>query len=324
MSKYALVSVVIPCYNAARFLDETITSVVAQTGVDWELIVVDDGSVDNSRQCIEAWQARLGNRMRAHFGPNGGASAARNTGTTMARGGFIQYLDSDDLLRPGTLQHRVAALASNADVAYCDWQRLCEGVDGGFAPGDVVARTMEDVHARPEIALFTNFWSPPAALLYRRKVVDAIGGWNLTLPVIQDARFALDAAFVGARFVHVSGVGADYRVLRGSASLSTRDPTRFVLDCFHNACQVEDHWRSHGGLDTDRRAALADCYAYTARTFLKNDYAVFRENLARLYLMQPGLKLTYPKLGGLLARVLGPSIAVHILDGMQAWRRNAN
>lgn len=300
----SLVSVVIPCYNAARFLDETVASVVVQTGLDWELIIVDDGSTDTSRDLISAWQSRLGERLRTHFGPNCGVSAARNTGTAMARGGFIQYLDSDDLLRPHTLQQRVQALAQGGDVAYCDWQKLCEDVGGGFAPGEVVARSMEDVHARPEIALFTNFWAPPAALLYRRKVVDAIGGWNLTLPVIQDARFALDAAFVGARFVHVPGVGADYRVLRGSTTLSTRDPARFVLDCFHNACQVEEIWRARGELDDEQINALKIVLGQTARFFYEKNRLQFKE----IYLKLKNLDADYlpaSKKLALLSKLIG-------------------
>jgi glycosyltransferase involved in cell wall biosynthesis len=313
------VSIVIPCFNAARFLDATIASAQAQTGVDWELIVVDDGSTDSSRACIDAWQSRLGSRLRSHFGPNLGASAARNTGTQMAHGEFIQYLDADDLLRPGTLAKRVDALQRGGDVAYCDWQQLLEEGDGSFTPGLETTRKMEDVHPRPEIALFTSFWCPPVAMLYRSKTVAAIGGWNLTLPVIQDARFALDAAMAGARFVHVPGIGADYRVLRGH-SLSSRDPVRFVLDCFRNACQVEDRWRAGGGLDADQQAALAACYDYTARTLLQADYPAFQQNLARLYRVQPGFRPTYPKLGGLAAQWIGPRGAAAMMRQLQKVR----
>lgn len=318
----SLVSVVIPCYNAARFLDETIASIEPQTGVDWELIIVDDGSTDASHDLINAWQGRLGERLRTHFGPNCGVSAARNTGTAMARGDFVQYLDADDLLRPQTLQHRVQALAQGADVAYCDWQKLVEGADGAYHPGNVIARKIEDVHARCEIALFTHFWAPPAALLYRRTLVDRIGGWNLSLPVIQDARFLQDAALIGAQFAYVPGVGADYRVQLGS-SLSTRDPARFVLDCFHNACQIEDHWRSVGELDADQRTALCNCYDYTARTLLYADYSAFQENIERLYAVQPGFKLTFPKLAAVLASTLGLDITCKLLKEFQRLRAHA-
>ena len=313
----SLVSVVIPSYNAAQFLDETIASVQVQSDVDWELIIVDDGSTDSSRDLITTWQGRLGGRLRTHFGPNCGVSAARNTGTAMARGDFIQYLDSDDLLRPQTLQQRVQALAQGADVAYCDWQKLVGSTVGTYRAGEVVARRIEDVHARCDIALFTSFWAPPAALLYRRSVVDKIGGWNLTLPVIQDARFLLDAALAGAQFVHVPGIGADYRVQFGN-SLSTRDPVRFVLDCFYNACQIEDIWRARGALDDEQCQALAGCYDYTSRTLLQADYATFLLNINRLYSVQPGFKASYPKLAGVLAKILGVKKTLYLMRQLKA------
>ena len=68
-------------------------------------------------------------------------------------------MDADDLLRPDALEKRVNALVSSgADVAYSDWQRLEETENGKFHPGNVIARRIEDVHADPQIALFTDFW----------------------------------------------------------------------------------------------------------------------------------------------------------------------
>jgi glycosyltransferase involved in cell wall biosynthesis len=299
----SIVSVVIPCFNAAAYLDETIASVAAQTDVDWEVIIVDDGSTDSTRELISAWQSRLGERLRSHFGPNCGVSAARNTGTDMARGEYIQYLDSDDLLLPSTLRHRVRALTQGPDVAYCDWQKLVLSNEGNFCLGEVIARSIEEVDKRPEIALFTSFWAPPAALMYRRAVVSKIGGWKLDLPIIQDARFLLDSALVGAKFVRVSGVGAYYRVQHGN-TLSTRDPSRFVLDCFHNACQVEDIWRARGGLDDEQADALKNVLGQTARYFYEHDRLKFDEILARLQHIDPTYRPSFGMLG-FVSRLVG-------------------
>lgn len=320
-----LVSVIIPCYNAVRFLDATLASAEAQSGVDVEFIVVDDGSTDDSRNHIAAWQSKLGERLRVHLGPNRGASAARNTGTAMARGEFIQYLDADDVLRPNTLSERVRALRGGADVAYCDWQRLEENASGDFTAGEVVSRTMESVHPRPEIALFTHFWAPPAALLYRRSIVDAIGGWNVSLPIIQDARFALDAALAGARFQHVPRVGADYRMLRGS-SLSSRDPLAFVMDCYTNACQIEDRCRLNRTLDDDWRKAIALSYHYTARALFLGKHPAFATNMERLYEIEPGFRLSYAKVANSAARCLGMPAAhsfMRMLLGARAGIRTS-
>src|SRR6476660_3095578 len=110
-----LVSVVVPCYNAERFLAETLQSAFIQTYPEIEVIVLDDGSTDGTADLIRSY----GDRVRAEFGPNRGASAARNRGTALALGEFIQYLDCDDLLTPDALERRVDVLKkSGADVAY--------------------------------------------------------------------------------------------------------------------------------------------------------------------------------------------------------------
>ncbi|MFN6460353.1 MAG: glycosyltransferase [Nostoc sp. DedVER02] len=286
-----LVSVIIPCYNAERFLTETIESVFSQTFTDYEIILVDDGSTDGTAEVIKSF----GSKVRAEFGSNRGASAARNHGTALAKGKFIQYLDADDLLRNNALERRVNALeVSNADVAYSDWQRLEENEAGEFSLGNVIARQIEDVHADSEIALFTDFWSPPAALLYHRRIVEAIGAWNESLPIIQDARFLLDAALMGGKFVYVPGVQADYRVHKAN-SLSRRNPTKFVLDCFNNACQVEEFWKVNGGITPERQVSLEKVYGGVARFFFEYDRSKFYEILTRIHNLNPNYLPSGPR-----------------------------
>ncbi len=301
MSKIPLVSVVIPCYNCARFLVETLESVFCQTLQDFEIIAIDDGSTDDTATVIRSF----GSRIRAEFSSNRGASATRNRGTELAQGEFIQYLDADDLLRSDALEKRANALiTSGADVAYSDWQRLEEFENGCFEPRSVVARRIEDVHADPQIALFTSFWAPPAALLYRRRIVDAIGVWNESLPIIQDARFLLDAALVGGQFVYVPGVGADYRVHR-SNSLSRRHPVGFVRDVFRNACQVEAIWKNNGGITTERRAALEQAYGQAARFFFEHDRSTFYTALAKIHELNPNYLPSAPPALRQLSQWLG-------------------
>src|SRR5262245_3491041 len=120
----AVVSVIIPCWNSARWIVETLESVLDQQGVLTEVIVVDDGSDDETVNLVE----RHGRgRARVVRQERGGVSRARNTGTAASSGAFVQYLDSDDVLaRTDTLAARTAALeATGADVAYCDWVEWC-------------------------------------------------------------------------------------------------------------------------------------------------------------------------------------------------------
>lgn len=280
---FFMVSVVIPCYNAAKFLEKTLNSVFSQTYSDYELILIDDGSTDNTAEIINSY----GSRVRAKFTPNRGASSARNLGTSLATGEFIQYLDADDMLLPDALEKRITALkVSGADVAYSDWQKLVETEAEKFELGEIISRKIEDVHADPQIAIFTDFWCPPAALLYRHSTVSKIGSWNESLPIIQDARFLLDAALIGSKFVYVPEVEAYYRIHK-EISLSRRSKIKFTEDCFENACQVEAFWQNHGGMTMERKNALIKVYGQVARFFFEHNRTKFSEVLTKIHNIKP-------------------------------------
>src|SRR5262249_2405326 len=288
-SRHGLVSIIIPCYNAERFLTETLESALGQTYRNIEIIIVDDGSTDNSADIIRSY----GDRIKAQFGPNRGASAARNLGTELARGEFIQYLDADDLLMADAIERRIAALHEDAaDVAYSDWERLVEIEPGVFEVDGVRVRRIEDVHPNPEIAVLTYFWAPPAALTYRRSIVEKVGGWKEWLPAMEDARFLQDAVMVGGRCTYSAGVGARYRVHR-SARLSRRSD--YMLYVFRNACDLQTEFETKGQMNAEVRRAFAGIYDYAARSLFFLDRAAFRDCVARLYVVEPEFRPSWPK-----------------------------
>lgn len=110
-----LVSVIVPTYNYAHFLWQTLACVQMQTYGNWECVVVDDGSTDNTRKVVEDFM-REDARIRYVFQPNAGLSAARNTGLRESRGQFVQLLDSDDLIEPRKLESQVAFLLTHLEV----------------------------------------------------------------------------------------------------------------------------------------------------------------------------------------------------------------
>lgn len=103
-----LISVIIPLYNAAKFIAETLDSVLVQTYVNWECIVVDDGSTDNSAYIVLGY-CNKDKRITYHKQLNGGPSKARNIGLTLSKGDYIQYLDADDVLLPSRFEHLLLA-----------------------------------------------------------------------------------------------------------------------------------------------------------------------------------------------------------------------
>jgi glycosyltransferase involved in cell wall biosynthesis len=300
-TRAGLVSIVVPCYNSRHFLAETLESAFAQSYPYTEVIVIDDGSTDGTAELIRSYA----NRVTAEFGPNRGVSAARNRGTVLARGEFIQYLDADDVMPPAAIAARVSALQrSGADVAYSDWERLVETEPGAFVVGARIARRIEDVSLDIETALITSFWAPPAALTYRRTIVEKIGGWKDWLPIIQDARFLQDAGLAGGRFIYSPGVGARYREHCGT-SLSRRSEAAFTADVFRNACDLQKIFEARGGASAEQRRALAKIYDGAARSLFFHDKEAFRDCLVRLHAIDPDFRTKWTQTANLASAILG-------------------
>lgn len=316
--KAPTLSIVIPCFNAEQTLRATIESALRQD-VDKEIIIIDDGSTDGSADIIRSF----GTAVRPSFGANAGAGAARNAGTRLARGAYLQYLDSDDLLADGTLRARLEALqSSGADVAHTDWQELVEDAGGRLQPGDVRCPPLYLIATDSEVATATSrFWAPPAALLYRRAIVTAVGRWREDLKIIQDARFLFDAAASGAHFAHVPGVGAFYRV--AANSLSRRNPGHFVEECIRNAAEVEERWCLHQVPTKLRKEALREMWKHAA--FLAAIRGLDGFNVARAGCIRTGPR-DYAIEGAWLARCcLGTHASAKVLQSaffVKAWARH--
>jgi GT2 family glycosyltransferase len=291
-------SVVIPCFDARRWIGETLDSVVTQAVPDLEIIVVDDSSTDGSADYV----ARTFPTARVIRVERGGPSRARNVGTQLARGAFIQYLDADDLLAPGKLEAQLSVLAAtDADVAYGDWCELRLQPTRRYAPGPLVRRR---IAGDAQIALLTDFWCPPAAYLLRRTIVERVGGWDEDQRVIEDVRFMLKCAMANATFVYCPGDAAAYRV-HTEGSQSTREPAAFIRGCLRNAIGMEAWWRAHGGLTLERSDALLKVYGQVARRSFAHDEATFEAAYAALRRLDPNFTSPGPWQLVLASKVLG-------------------
>lgn len=181
-----LVSVVIPCFNQAEFLDAAIQSVLSQSHTAHEAIVVDDGSTDDPAS-VAAQYANIALVRQ----PNRGRSAARNAGARAARGQFLVFLDADDRLLPGALAAGVAYLTSRPDCALAAGHRVLIDVQGQriAAPLPVCTATHDYL-----TLLQTNFIMTPAAAMFRQAAFAATGGWNEALHASEDYELYLRIA----------------------------------------------------------------------------------------------------------------------------------
>lgn len=218
------VSIVMPCYNAARHLPASVGSVLAQTFADWELIAVDDGSTDGT----SAWfKAHPDARIRPLSQANQGVSAARNTGLAAARGRYIAFLDADDTWAEGFLENMLTGLQAHPDavLAYCGWQNV--GLPGGrgepFVPPDYE-------NAAKAETLFAGCRWPIHAALVKRDAVEAAGGFDPALQNAEDYALWLRIATT-APIVRVPEVLAFYH-FHGAAQASS-NKARAALHHLH-------------------------------------------------------------------------------------------
>lgn len=211
----SLVSVIVPVHNRAGMLCEAVESALSQTHEAVEVIVVDDGSTDATFDEVERLEREHPGRVRAVRQSNSGPGAARNRGLSLARGEFVQYLDSDDLLLPTKFETQVAALRreSGADLAY----GITERVDLATGARRVWARTGERIECIFPDFLMRRGWDTNAPL-WRRSACERIGPW-MELRCLEDWEHDLRAGMLGLRPVHVALPGAivrDHQASRAS------------------------------------------------------------------------------------------------------------
>ena len=183
-----IVSVVMACLNSARHIAASVASVRQQTLEDWEMIVVDNGSTDDTVGIVENFRDA---RIRVLHQPVRGVSAARNMAIADARAPYIAFLDSDDTWHPECLKIVQAALAARPDaaLAYCGWQNVgasWKGTDP-YIPPEL------DGVARPEELLASCPW-PIHAAITRTQAIRATNGFELSLAVGEDFLLWLEIA----------------------------------------------------------------------------------------------------------------------------------
>jgi glycosyltransferase involved in cell wall biosynthesis len=219
------VSVIIPVFNRERLLKESVMSVLLQTYEPIEIIIVDDGSTDNTRVMAENMSKKWPQTIRVVTQKNSGPGRARDIGTRLSCGDFIQYLDSDDILLSTKIDYQVKALLANpkSGIAYgISYQK-----DYSFNPpllsGPLRSTGDEILQLFPK--LLNERWWTTSCPLYRRQIIDRIGPWK-NLINEEDWEFDGRAARLNVSLVWVShgvsirriNIGLDHLSLGGYSS----------------------------------------------------------------------------------------------------------
>ena len=267
------VSVLIPCFNAQRWVGEAIESALAQTHPNKEVVVVDDGSTDGSLDVIRSF----GDRIRWESGPNHGGNRTRNRLLELATGEWIQYLDADDYLLPQKIERQLGELqaADHVDVAYSP---VVFRFEQPTAPAREELFVIPEPHD-PWILLIQWMLPQTGGPLWRRSALLDVGGWNADQKCCQEHELYFRMLRCGKRFQYCESAGAVYRQW-SEGTVCRKNPLDAFLTRMSVVSACEEFLISTGELNRDRRDAIAHTRYQCARSIwhLDRQHAI---NLAR-------------------------------------------
>jgi glycosyltransferase involved in cell wall biosynthesis len=183
-----LVSVLIPCYNAAPYLGDAIESALAQTWPEKEVIVVDDGSTDESLAIARVFEKKS---VLVFTQQNRGASAARNRAFSVSHGEYVKFFDADDVLHPHIIERQMTRIGGDSKaIASAEWGRFYHDDVATFQLNpQSVWRDMDARQWLVEAWMDARPMMQPALFLVPRQLIEDRGGWNETLSLIDDFEF---------------------------------------------------------------------------------------------------------------------------------------
>jgi alpha-1,6-rhamnosyltransferase len=231
VKEYPLVSVIVPCYNYAGYVDETLRSVLSQDYPNFELIVVDDGSTDDSARVIERALAanRDGLAQRVEFiqQENAGVSAALNAGLAQARGDFIATFDADDIMPPQRLSVQLTYLREHPEVGCLGGVAVRIDEQGKLLPKKDKKRSVRRYDFSQALASALVVGGNIA--VYRRDAIDKAGRYDPAIK-IQDFQMTLKVAKAGFYVDVLPDTVTLYRKHEGSLSKNYKAEYRYGLD----------------------------------------------------------------------------------------------
>jgi len=296
------VSVVIPTYNYEIYIAEAVESVLAQTYQDFELIVVDDGSTDNTHSVLEPYL----DRITYLYQENQGRSLARNRGIQVAQGEYIAFLDADDWFLPHKLELQTHFLDEHPEAGM---------VAGGWVETDEQGKTLrrgEPWHWKPHLGLAECVMGvpvTPSTVQVRRCWLDAVGLFDESLDWNEDQDLYLRLVADGCRFVWLPEIVSCHRVRKNHMSQymsHMREDTLAVLDKFYARPDVPEDVRAMQG--SAYAAAHVGC---AARAYGARAVGEARQDVSRAIELDPGLLQGNPSrlvnllVGWSVSRVVG-------------------
>jgi len=262
-----LVSILIPCFNAERFIRQCIDSALAQIWPDKEIIVVDDGSTDGSLDIIRSFDGRI----RWETGPNRGGNATRNRLLEFAGGEWLQYLDADDYLRPGKIRGQAEFAQHHPAVDVICSPTVSEKMQGGRT----VLLESQFVSKRDPWIMLARWHLPQTGgTLWKRTALQKVGGWRSNQPCCQEHELYERLLEAGCRFEFLDEGLAVYREWNDNSRLTHKLADEVERQRLVIMDRMERALRDRQRLTLARRQAINDLRHEIARkTWLKDEQA---------------------------------------------------
>lgn len=295
------VSVIIPCYNQAFIIEETLESVYLQTFSEWECIIVDDGSTDNSKDICDIWCAKDA-RFKYFYKNNGGLSSARNYGIEKSLGTYLQFLDSDDLIGKDKLKLDVEAFRQNETIglvyslpAFFTCDATNNRVYFDKYPDDYLAKKSYLKNEGIDKILENNFTVVSAPLVLKKLVLQ-IGNFNTKLKSNEDWEFWSRIFFNNTYVYYRNAVSDDsktlIRVLNNSMStdfdrmLDSEIEVRKIFENYINT--LEDNFSNN-----KKKLHFINYKNIFRLSLLKADQMGIKDNLYKMYIYSSNLLKTF-------------------------------
>jgi glycosyltransferase involved in cell wall biosynthesis len=260
MNHHPQVSVLVPCYNAEKYIGETLESILRQTWSNVEIVVVDDGSEDGS---VATVRQLSGKRVRLIRQANAGAAAARNVAFAASHGDFVQFLDADDIIDPDKIELQMIRLADYPRcVASAEWGRFSGSLDQtkfneervwlDLDPLDWLALSYADGPGM----MFPALWLIP------RSIANSAGPWDETLSLGDDGEYFTRVLLAAEQVLFCRGARCRYRS-RLPNSLSRGKSVAALTSQYRAAELCEAHVRAREDSERVRRG-FALCWQHFA------------------------------------------------------------
>ncbi len=307
-----LVSILIPCYNAERWIAQCIGSALAQTWPEKEVVVVDDGSTDGSLAIIQSF----GDRIRWDSGPNRGGNVTRNRLLELSHGEWLQYLDADDCLLPDKVAGQMGFLHKNPETDVVFGPVTLEHWSADGKRRELLP--IPEPHD-PWILLARWYLPQTGAPLWRKQSVVDAGGWKNDQPCCQEHELYLRLLMNGARFEYCPHSGAVYRQW-SEHTVCKRDPWRTLRAKVEILRCLQAHLRASNQLTPGRQDAINQTRFEKARLIWSQDPAFACGLMQMVRETQPDFKPrgnAAPASYRLLFKWLGFVIA----ERVASWRR---